>query len=54
LANLTIKKIHCPKCEKLTRIKLQKVGDKVQFSCIKCSTLVWQKESYIWKYNKDV
>jgi hypothetical protein len=53
LAIMTVKKIRCPKCQKLSRVKLQKVGDKNQFCCIKCNTVVWQKEGLNWKYNKE-
>jgi hypothetical protein len=52
LVNLTAKKVYCPKCQKLARVKLQQVNSKTQFICLKCNTMVWQKESLGWKYNK--
>jgi hypothetical protein len=54
LINLTAKKIYCPKDKVLVRVKRQKVGEKEQYICIKCNTVVWQKESLKWKYNKSV
>jgi hypothetical protein len=50
LVNLTAKKVYCPKCQKLSRIKLQQTNGKTQCVCIKCNHMVWQKESLGWKY----
>jgi ssDNA-binding Zn-finger/Zn-ribbon topoisomerase 1 len=50
LINLTAKKIYCPKCQKLVRVKRQKVGEKDQYTCIKCDYMIWDKESRKWKY----
>jgi endogenous inhibitor of DNA gyrase (YacG/DUF329 family) len=53
LVKLTAKKTRCPKCEKLVNVKLQKVGERSQFCCIKCDTIVWQKEGLKWKYYRE-
>jgi hypothetical protein len=52
LVNLTVKKVYCSKCHKLVRVKLQKAGDKNQFNCIKCDSVIWQKEGLNWKHPK--
>ncbi len=52
LVNLTLKKVYCPKCQKLSRVKLQKVNSKNQFFCVRCNQLVWQQESLGWKYTR--
>jgi hypothetical protein len=54
LINLTSKKVYCPKCQVLVHVKKQKTGEKENYICIKCNTVVWQKESNKWKYNKNV
>lgn len=54
MVNLTAKKVQCPKCLKLVRVKLQQTGEKAQYYCGICNTLVWQKEGLKWKYNKNI
>jgi hypothetical protein len=53
LINLTGKKIYCTKCQKLRKIKAKKTGDKNEFLCIKCESVIWQKEGLKWKYAKS-
>ena len=52
MIQLTAKKVYCPKCQKLCRIKEQRSGAKQQFLCIKCNHPVWQKQGLGWKFNK--
>jgi ribosomal protein S27AE len=52
LVKLTAKKIYCPKCGKLARIKAQPSGDKNQFVCIKCESVIWKRDGIRWKYVK--
>ena len=50
LIKLTAKKVYCPKCQKLVRVKLQKSGEKDQYCCIKCDYVIWDKAALKWKY----
>jgi hypothetical protein len=52
LVNLTVKKIYCTKCQKLRRVQDKKTGDKNEFICVKCGSVIWQKEGLNWKYKK--
>jgi RNase P subunit RPR2 len=52
LINLTAKKVYCPKCQKLVRVKLTQSGEKKQYACLICNTVMWQKEGLKWKYQK--
>jgi hypothetical protein len=52
LVKLAVKKVYCSKCQKLMRVKLQQTGGKSQFSCIKCDSVIWQKEGFNWKHGK--
>jgi RNase P subunit RPR2 len=50
LINLTVKKVYCPKCGKLQRVKSTKVGEKTSFTCLKCGHVMWEKAGLDWKY----
>ncbi len=52
MINLTAKKVYCPKCQKLVRVKLTQSGEKKQYACLICNTVMWQKEGLKWKYQK--
>lgn len=52
LIKLTAKKVYCAKCNKLVNVKLTKNGEKSQYNCVICNSLIWQKEGLKWKYSK--
>ena len=52
MVKLAVKKVYCPKCQKLVRVKSQKNGEKILFSCVICGHNIWQKGGFTWKYKK--
>ena len=52
MVKLTAKKIYCPKCAKLSHVKLQANGERNEYVCLKCESVIWKKEGLKWKYVK--
>jgi hypothetical protein len=50
LVKLAVKKVMCPKCQRLRRTKEVKSAGKLQFVCVKCGNTIWQKEGFDWRY----
>ena len=46
---IVIKKVRCPKCERLVRVREQTHDGVIQLSCIRCGQLIWVWDGIKWR-----
>jgi hypothetical protein len=46
---IVVKKIHCPKCERLVSVREQVGNGVTQLFCMRCGQLLWQWDGIKWR-----
>ena len=49
---LAVRKVYCPKCQKLSHVSEENTTTGIRFVCQKCKTVIWTKENYAWRHVK--
>jgi len=45
---IPVKKVRCPKCERLVRVREQAHDGGIQLSCIRCNQIIWSWDGIKW------
>ena len=46
---IVVKKVHCPKCERLVSVREQAGSEITQLFCTRCGQLLWQWDGIKWR-----
>ena len=49
---LCVKKIYCPKCQRLVKCQEQTTNNTLRILCSRCGSPIWVKDGVTWKYVK--
>ncbi len=51
---IAVKKVRCPKCERLVRVREQTHDGSIHLSCIHCGQLIWIWDGNKWLQNRPL
>ena len=51
---IAVKKLRCPKCERLVRVREQASDGSIHIICVRCGQLVWTWDGIKWRQIREL